>query len=350
VNKPQEGSPKQGLSAVRTVKRRLGLALRNIGRAIAVMGLIIVLLALGGCVLRPGTQYQGKHFNKARNAVWLGVEWSMDAHSAADVAVLAADLKRHEIRYVYVYTSYLKPAGNFNPTFDHAAEFIQAIKAAQPDLKVLAWIGVPLFFTDIGDPAVRQKIAAFSADRIKQAAFDGVQLDPEPIGDEDTNIPLLMDEVKHAIGPKVILSLDSRTAWPIFPDLPWSRWFGPVLWSAHYYREVAQHVDQIAVMTYDSGLYSPVLYRQWSRFEVIQISKALAGSGVELLFGVPTSEEESSTHHVSAETMDSGLNGIIDGLNDDEAQAGAVNGVAIYPYWETDAAEWALYDKLWLGK
>jgi hypothetical protein len=27
-----------------------------------------------------------------------------------------------------------------------------------------------------------------------------------------------------------------------------------------------------------------------------------------------------------------------------------VTGVAIYPYWETDAAEWSIYDKLWLGK
>ncbi len=282
--------------------------------------------------------------------MWLGVEWSMDTHSAAEVTALAADLKLHEIEYVFVYTSYLKPAGNFNLTYDHAAEFVQAIKAAQPNLKILAWIGIPLFFANINDPAIRQKIAAFSADMVKQASFDGVQLDPEPVGDEDANIPLLLDEVKQAIGPKAMLSLDSRTAWPIFPDLPWSRWFGPVLWSAHYYQEVAHHVDQLAVMTYDSALNSPFLYKQWSRFEVIQISKALAGSGVELLFGVPTSEEESPTHHVSAETMDSGLNGIIDGLNDDEARSDAVDGVAIYPYWETDAAEWALYDKLWLGR
>jgi hypothetical protein len=27
-----------------------------------------------------------------------------------------------------------------------------------------------------------------------------------------------------------------------------------------------------------------------------------------------------------------------------------VTGVAIYPHWETDAAEWAEYDKLWLGR
>jgi hypothetical protein len=45
-----------------------------------------------------------------------------------------------------------------------------------------------------------------------------------------------------------------------------------------------------------------------------------------------------------------GLQGIIAGLNDATAVPETISGVAIYPHWETDAVEWAQYDRLWLGK
>ena len=102
-------------------------------------------------------------------------------------------------------------------------------------------------------------------------------------------------------------------------------------------------------MTYDSGIGTSALYRQWSRFQVIQISNAVAGTGVELFFGIPTSEENSFVHNIQAENMLSGLTGVIKGLNDKAARPEAVTGVAIYPYWETDRNEWSLYHQLWLG-
>lgn len=173
--------------------------------------------------------------------------------------------------------------------------------------------------------------------------------DPELILDGDTNVLSLLDETRQALGKSAILSIATHKAWPILPDAPWSRWIGPILWSNNYYREVARRVDQIAVMTYDTGLTSPLLYRQWSRFQVIAVSGAVAGTGVELFFGIPTSEEETPTHHVSAENMASGLQGTIDGLNDAESHPDAVTGLAIYPYWETDKSEWTQYESQWLG-
>lgn len=67
-----------------------------------------------------------------------------------------------------------------------------------------------------------------------------------------------------------------------------------------------------------------------------------------VLFGIPTSEEQNFTHRPAAENMASGLRGTLDGLNDLAAVPSAVTGVAIYPEWETDAAEWRLYEELWL--
>jgi len=311
-------------------------------------GVLAVVLFLRGCVVRPAASYLGGHFNRGRNAVWLGVEWLNSAHSDSDIAALAADLDKHQIATVYVYASYLKADGSFNPSYSHAAEFLAGFRAAQPAINIQAWIGLPLGYTDLTSAAVRQKIAGFCGSLIAQYGFDGIHLDPEPVNNRDQGLLLLLDQTRAAIGKTPILSLAARQVWPIFADSPALDQPSAVLWSAGYYRAVAERVDQIAVMTYDSLLPSPVLYRLWSRFQVITISKALDGTGVELLIGVPTSEEETSTHHAAAENMQSGLSGIIDGLNDDESRPSAVTGVAIYPYWETDAAEWALYDRLWL--
>ena len=297
-----------------------------------------------------GGTYPGSHFNRGKNAAWIGVEWVNEAHNSQAIAALADDLATKQILYVFAYTSYLKADASFNQTFGHSADFISTLKTAQPRLKVLAWIGLPLNYVLLSDSKVRATVVAFASKLLSQYPFDGIQIDAEPIGDGDSNFVALLDEMRQAIGPQAILSIAARTTWPILPDAPWTKWLGGIFWSGSYYRQLARYVDQIALMTYDSGLGQPVLYRLWTRFQVIQTSNALAGLPVELLIGLPTSEEGSPSHHPAAENISSGLHGAIDGLNDSEAQPNAVTGVAIYPYWETDSPKWAIYNLLWLGK
>ncbi|MGC8880554.1 MAG: glycoside hydrolase family 18 protein [Anaerolineae bacterium] len=321
---------------------------------------LLSLAALGrGCIFRPATNFPGAHFNRSANAAWLGVEWVNEPHESHEITALANELDRREIRYVFVFASYLRPDGEFNPTYSHAAEFTRALKGIQPGLNVQAWIGLPLNrprllggrhgYVDLGNATTRQRIVEFCADLISQGGFDGVHLDPEPVPTDDLDVLTLLDEVRHTIGPHSILSIATRRIWPVFSDasLPL---IGQVAWRASYYREIAKRVDQIVVMTYDSGLPLAELYRQWVRFQVIVISRAIDDIDVDLFFGIPTSEEKTWTHWPNAENMKSGLQGVIDGLNDADARPSAVTGVAIYPYWETDAAEWATYESLWLGQ
>ncbi|HLY28395.1 MAG TPA: glycosyl hydrolase family 18 protein, partial [Aggregatilineales bacterium] len=305
--------------------------LKRIRSGCLILMAAVLFICLRGFVFRPASAYPGVHFNQGKNAAWIGVEWVNEAHDAQAIAALADDLAAKQIVYVFAYVSYLKPDGSFNQTFGHASDFIRSLKADQPGLKVLAWIGLPLGYVFLSDPKVRERVVAFASDRLNAALFDGIQYDAEPTVDGDPNFIALLDETRQAIGPRPILSIAARTTWPILPDAPWTHAFGGIFWSASYYKQLARYVDQIALMTYDSGLGQPVLYRLWTRFQVIQTSNALAGSPVELLIGVPTSEEESPSHHPAAENITSGLQGVIDGLNDYEAQPGAVTGVAIYP-------------------
>ena len=84
--------------------------------------------------------------------------------------------------------------------------------------------------------------------------------------------------------------------------------------------------------------------------QVLEIGRATSGQKVAVFFGVPTSEERTRTHWPNAETMQSGLEGVLDGLNAADARPSGEIGVAIYPYWETDEVEWATYKTLWLGR
>lgn len=308
---------------------------------------ILLLAVIGrGCVFRPSTHFPGAHFNRGKNATWLGVEWVNKSHSESEIAALGRDLRQRQIRSIYVFTTYLKPDGTFNPTFTYAADFVRSLKAAEPNLNVQAWIGLPLQYVNLRDENIRQQVAILCANII-QAGFDGVHLDPEPVRDGDANVLILLDEIRNAIGAEPIISLAARRIQPLCSETPL---VGQIAWSADYYRQAAQRVDQLAVMIYDSGLPLPQMYRLWGRFQVIETTQAIRDIDVELFFGVPTSEEKTWTHWPAAENMTSGLQGVVDGLNDAEAHSAVVAGVAIYPYWETDAAEWSAYESLWLGQ
>jgi hypothetical protein len=331
-------------------------------RLLALTSLLVLLLlsafAARACVWRPASTFSGEHFNRGTNAAWLAVEWVMQQHTEAELAALADELESLQIRYLFVYVSYLKPEGHFNPTYTYVTDFTSTLKAAQPGLHVQAWIGVPTNrrvlgisrgYVDLDDIAVRRKIVAFCAEIIEQGGFDGVHIDVEPVPNGDSAMIALLEEVRDSLGPSKSISIAARQIFPGTP-LPMPPLAGGFWWSRAYYQETARRADQIAVMTYDSGLPLATLYRQWMRFQAIGITAALDGTDTMLFFGVPTSEERTVSHWPGSENMTSGLQGLIAGLNDEAARPAAASGVAIYPHWETDSREWADYRALWLGQ
>ena len=101
-------------------------------------------------------------------------------------------------------------------------------------------------------------------------------------------------------------------------------------------QQVAAHVDQIALMAYDSGLSFPRDYLGWMTYQVNASQRALEQYSVELLIGIPTSEEWTPSHQTQAETLTIALNGVQTSMTD------RLDGIAIYPYWDTDNSEWQL--------
>ncbi len=329
----------------------------KIVRGLALISLLMILLTLRTCFFRPGTQLSGGHFNRGQNAAWLGVEWSMEPHSREEIRELAQHLRDHQISTVYVYVSYLKPTGLFNPTYDYAKEFVAELKVVYPDVDVQAWLGIPvkappgtlvaLGYIDLNDAMVRQTIVDFSRSVVEDLGFDGVHLDPEPIGNNDQALLRLLRDIRSTVGNNKHLSIAVPGRLPIVGEMPL---LDQMVWSNDYYTAVASEVNGVAVMTYDSAMPADFLYQSWLQLQVVTLTQALDGTHANVYIGIPTSKETTGAHVPWVENMRAGLMGVIAGLNDAESHAEIITGVAIYPYWETSDEEWAQYRALWLDQ
>jgi hypothetical protein len=282
-------------------------------------------------------------------AVWVGVEWSMEAHTDAEIAALATDLTMRGVDHAYVYVSYLKPGDFFNPTFDHAATFTERFRDHAPEIHLWAWIGVPISVTQpdgsrvenrLTDPEIRNQIAVFSAMTIDELGFDGVHLNAELIPNDDPAFLATLSAIRLALPPDTPLSTTAHalrlTKSVTMIPYPTIRHHG----SSDYLREVARLSDQVVLMMYDSGLISPADYRQWSSYQVQASTEALGDLEVEFLIGISVSEEITPSHSV-AESLANGLAGLQAGLAQSSAPQ-AFDGIALYPYWEMSADEWDL--------
>ncbi len=270
------------------------------------------------------------------------------------VAWLAEGATRRHIRYMYPFATYLRTDGSFSPSYSHAAEFVSAFRRHNQGVYLLAWIGIPLVndralgiqgTVNLANEATRERIVEFIVELLDEADFDGIHLDVETVRSGDPDYLLLLEEVRAAIDTKQILSI-AGSYW-VPESLNRLPGVEGIKWNESYYQAVASRVDQIAVMTYDSVMPYSALYRLWLREQVRGIEQCLTGSGVELLFGVSVSREETFTHHPGAENMRNGLAGICAGLAYTEGEPMA-NGVAVYAAWEAEASDWAELWKLLL--
>ena len=239
-------------------------------RALCLVCILIAQYSLGtvGCLVSAQQDQPPRDLN----AAWLGIEWVNEPVVETAVQALAADLQRNNIGTVYVYTTYMRGNSTFGQTYAHAPSFVRQLKKAYPEVTVQAWIGLPLKLpipglwagaVDLADPDIRARIVELAVHLVEEVGFDGIHLDPEPVASGNRHLIRLLAEMRERLAEDAILSIAGRRIAPLpgrIPELVAS----PVAWSARYYREVASHVDEIAVMVYDSTLPWASAYRVWT--------------------------------------------------------------------------------------
>lgn len=330
------------LTAPRQLKRNLLLCLAAI---------VALLAALAYLCLPPVADVKLARTD-LRLAVWMGVTWSMDDHDARELRDLADELLARDVGDAYIYLSYLKADDRFNATYGQARIFVSQMKRLAPGVRLLAWIGVPVSIqradgttnlNRLASARIRDQIAQFSRFAVDELGFDGIHLNAEMVASGDSRYLQSLEQIRGELPPEAFLSV---TAHPLRVTKPVSALPYPALahhWSQGYLQQVAERVDQVVLMAYDSGLVFPRDYLYWVKYQTAASQEALQNNGAELIIGLPSSEEWTPSHQTQAETIRIALNGLQGGLSD------RLDGIGIYPFWETDASEWRLID-LSLGR
>ena len=337
--------------------RRLGIAL-----LIAVVLLVSVSVFAVWRLNDMVTSFPGSHFNQGNNAVWLEHTWVGDVHSNGDFDALAAQLEREQIRYVFAHVGPMESDGSIpNGLAPEALSLTEELHARLPGVKVLAWIGQlevasgqpETSAVNLSNSHVRAGIVQTALRFVRDKGFDGVHYDIEPITNNNNHFLDLLTETRAALPAGAILSISAQKWAPNAHIADWAYGLGKAdaWWTSYYYSKVAEYVDQLVVMAYNTAMPSAGLYTLTVKQETANILNAArqARHTPDVLIGVPTYGGNDFWYHDTAENMDTGLSGVIAGLNSDRNTSPFV-GVAIYRLATTSAAEWATYERLWLGK
>jgi hypothetical protein len=295
-----------------------------------------------------------KAIDSGLNAIWVKHAWVGEPHTENDYREFAGLLKQNRISDVYAHVGPLNGDGTIVPTrYQHAPAFLARIRAHYGQCRIHAWVGQvekqgggPL---DLSNEAARKSIIV-TAHRLLDMGFDGIHYDVEPVASGDQHYVSLLRESR-----RLTQTRNKTTSVAAFKALP-----GPIvstieflasqpigLWDSSYFREVAQQVDQVAVMMYDTALPYDFLYGAATKFETRYLSK-LVEPGQPLFIGIPTYDDRRLTFHAEAENMVSGLRGVRLAMPGMESEAIRQLGVAIYADWTTDQSEWQTYKRLWL--
>ncbi|HMV43031.1 MAG TPA: hypothetical protein PK079_08310 [Leptospiraceae bacterium] len=294
-------------------------------------------------------------FKRNKNAIWIGHKWVGEYLSDEDYSLLCAKLQTGKITDVFAHVGPLASDGSIpQEKYPYAREFLNRMRDCSESIHIQAWIGQLEKKgggkLDITQSSIRESIV-LTAESFLNLGFDGIHYNIEPIysGDES-----LLDILKktHTITKKQdkILSMATDEIEPFpFAD-KFLRFFSSRagLWTSDFYIQVANNVDQISVMMYDTGTPLSWVYAYIVKRQVIKITSILEGK-VTLFFGVPTYEEERWSFHSEAENIFSGIRGVslgIDSLPIDLVQDKF--GIAIYAEWTTDDTEWKIFRREWL--
>ena len=289
-------------------------------------------------------------FNQDRNAVWLEHRWLEKPHSVEEMEQMFRFLDHHGIVYAYPHLIPFDGAGRLPlHNREQMRAFLASARQVAPNMKVLPWVGgLRVGYKrsrpgtiDLGDLGQRQRIVA-ECRGLMDEGFDGIHLNVEPIANGDDDYLALLRALRTAVGTG-ILSLSATRPGPIAPA------FAPnFFWTEDYYARIADAADQVVLMTYDTAIPTPGLYRRYVAYAAATVTANLARSHrTRVLVGIPTYDETGLMHRKGVETPENALVGVVSGLRG--RTGGTFEGVALYAEWTTDPEDWAAYERVWRG-
>lgn len=328
----------------------------------AALVLAVVLIAILSAINPPEERLP-------TNAIWLNRTVSYSAPTDEQLSALVAEWRANQIGTVYLYTSSLKADANWSGLLGQSDRFIEVeplvasvverLNVLYPQASILAWIEVTASQPEyrLNNPQVRGAIRDFAGRMVNGLKFDGVLLDIKPVENGNEDLPVILREVRAAIGlerPLAVAVPADLTPLDTALDLP--SFIAPgTAWDDQYKLRVSVQADQVVVSAYNSYLTNPVTYIDWVAYQVKAFTAALTNASSEVLIGVPNYALEDADltqpvpHDASTETLAAALDGVAQGIRDLSAdQFTSFSGIAIFTDRPLTATDWALIRQKYL--
>jgi glycosyl hydrolase family 18 (putative chitinase) len=301
----------------------------------------------------PVGDYAPHPFNQDRNAVWIAHRWLEREHSEAEIEAMLTRLQQRGVIYVYPHLIPFDREGRLpRHSREQMRRFLGVARRATPEMRILPWVGglrvgyrrMRPGTVDLADLVQRQRMVA-ECRGLMDEGFDGIHLNIEPVDDGNVEFLALLRALRTSVGTGN-LSLSAIRPGPLrVPVAP------NFFWTPDYYVRVAHIADQVVVMSYDTALPTPALYRRYSAYAAATLTSRLrtGDTRARILLGIPTYDETGLMHRAAVETPENALVGIVAGLRG-LGGGGTFEGVALYAEWTTDDAEWAAYERYWRGR
>lgn len=276
---------------------------------------------------------------------WLGADaWYEQNHRWDQVSkyrtteARTALVQRMNRAHVTDVFPHLCPPGEAALPLVDDAEVEDFLDAMPASVRVMPWIGGPHDAFLLSNPRWVQRYLQ-SVTRLfdLHPRLAGVHLNVEPLPSGEQAYLDFLRALRLAIPEGKVLSV---AAYP--PPTPWQPTLD-VHWEEKFFRQVAERVDQLVPMLYDTSVRQRRAYvrlvAEWS-------TEVLAwADGKPVLLGLPAYDDEGVGYHLpEVENLETGLLGVSRALGDLDPPAN-YQGLALYSDWELDEAEWSLFER-----
>jgi hypothetical protein len=286
------------------------------------------------------------------NALWARHSWVGDGHTPCQYRTFARQIRQLGLTDVFLHAGPLGPDGTVGEDrYRHAGQVLDALHDLVPGVRLQAYLGQVegsrpgTDDLDLDDPANIERTVA-TAERFLALGFDGIHYDIEPVLNGDLRFIDLYDRTRVLTGSRgavLSIAVEERL---VDPDSGFPPNVQHASVSDDWLRVLAEHVDQIAVMVYDSRMKTAADYERWTEYQTRTVADVVADK-VDVLIGVPT-DKQFVYYHTEAENAGTGSRGLRRGAAAlGPERAGRVGG-AVFAEWVSTEEDYGTFEREWV--
>lgn len=292
------------------------------------------------------------------NAIWLRHQWVGESRSEADYDRLAARLQEADISDAFFHSGPFAGDGTVDPAlYTNARTLAAELHERVPRLRIQAYLGQverrgggPL---ELDDEQTRRNVVETAAIFL-DLGFDGIHYDIEPIYPGDESFLRLLEDthwLTKARGKTLSTAIEQLEMAPGVQRLASKvvdRYHDP---TKKFLRQVARRVDQVAIMTYDTGLPADFMFgahMAWQTEHVVKTVHKATNGRTTVFMGIPTYDYNEAGFRPWAENVRSGVRGARKGLARLPKAQRANVGLALYPEWTMSDDDWDRFVDDWV--